>query len=272
MPPASEHMTTNEQPQIISQRAGRLLTITLNDPRRRNALGTALFDQLERALDLATAPEVSDPPSVIVLGATGSAFCAGFDLEACVQDAALLPTFVDRLGRLTARIRALPAVVVARVQGAALAGGCALVMSCDIVHASADATFGYPVHRIGVSPAVNVPVLLATAGLGAARRIALSGEIITARQAESLGMVQSVHADERTLHAAVAALAESLCAKGPHALRTTKAWLNQVDGTDAAGFLGAAATRAVQATIDVCRTAESRSMLESFWQQRRSRS
>lgn len=264
-------MTTDHQPQVISQRAGRLLTITLNDPARRNALGVVLFDQLENALKAATATNADDAPSVIVLAARGSAFCAGFDLEACVQDAALLPTFVDRLGRLTAQIRALPAVVIAQVQGAALAGGCALVMSCDIVHAAADATFGYPVHRIGVSPAVNVPVLLATAGSGAARRIALSGELISARLAESLGMVQRVHADERALQREVAALAESLCAKGPHALRATKAWLNQVDGTDPSGPLGSAAARAAQATIDVCRTDESRRMLESFWQQRRSR-
>jgi len=264
-------MTTDEQPQVILQRSGRLLTITLNDPRRRNALGTALFEQLERALDEANPRDIDDAPSVIVLGANGSAFCAGFDLEACVQDAALLPLFVERLGRLTARIRALPAVVIAQVQGAALAGGCALVMSCDIVHAAADATFGYPVHRIGVSPAVNVPVLLATAGLGVARRIALSSEILPARQAESLGLVQCVHANEGALHGAVAALAESLCAKSPHALRATKAWLNQVDGTEATGSLGSAVDRAAQATIDVCRTAEARSMLDSFWQQRRAR-
>jgi len=260
-----------DQPQIILQRTGRLLTVTLNDPRRRNALGTALFDSLELALDAVTAAADDEQPSVVVLAATGSAFCSGFDLEACVHDHALLPTLVDRLGRLTARIRALPAIVIAQVQGAALAGGCALVMSCDIVHATADATFGYPVHRIGVSPAVNLPVLLATAGLGGARRLALSGDIITAKQAASLGLVQCVHADERMLHAEVAALAQSLCAKGPHALRATKAWLNQVDGTDASGALGSAAARAAQATIAVCSTSQSRSMLESFWQQRRSR-
>ena len=260
-----------DQQQVILQRTGRLLTVTLNDPRRRNALGTALFDSLERALDAVTASAGDEQPSVVVLAANGSAFCSGFDLEACVHDTALLPTLVDRLGRLTARIRALPAVVVAQVQGAALAGGCALVMSCDIVHASADATFGYPVHRIGVSPAVNLPVLLATAGLGAARRIALSGEIISANCAASLGMVHRIHADERTLHEEVAALAQSLCAKGPHALRATKAWLNQVDGTDSSGALGSAAARAAQATIALCSTSHSRSMLESFWQQRRSR-
>gem|GEM_PF-58409 len=264
-------MTTDQRPQVISQRSGRLLTLTLNDPHRRNALGTALFDQLEAALDTVTPRVTDDAPSVIVLGAHGSAFCAGFDLEACVQDPDLLPIFVERLGQLTTRIRALPAVVIAQVQGAALAGGCALAMSCDIVHAAADATFGYPVHRIGVSPAVNIPMLLATAGLGGARRIALSGEIIQASQAKSLGMVQDVHADEHTLRSAVATLAESLCVKNPHALRTTKDWLNRVDGTDPTGSLGSAAGRAAQATIDVCRTTEARIMLESFWSQRRSR-
>jgi hypothetical protein len=69
----------------------------------------------------------------------------------------------------------------------------------------------------------------------------------------------------------VSALAQLLCAKGPHALRATKAWLNQVDGTDANGALGSAAARAAQATMAVCCTSHSRSMLESFWQQRRSR-
>jgi len=267
-----EHRPTTHsgQPEVISERTGPLLTVTLHDPARRNALGLVLFDQLESALEACASLELGELPSVVVLRASGSAFCAGFDLEACVQDAAMLPIFVDRLRRLTARIRALPAVVIAQVQGAALAGGCALVMSCDIVHATTDATFGYPVHRIGVSPAVNLPVLLATAGLGAARRIALSGEIIGAQQAASLGLVQCVHPDEATLHAAVNAVAQSLCAKSPHALRATKDWLNTVDGTASSGRLGRSAARAAHATIDLCRTDESRQLLESFWKQRRS--
>ncbi len=244
-------------------------TITLDDPARRNALSTALFEQLESAF--AGAHEAATCGSIVIvrLRATGPAFCSGFDLEECVRSEHTLGEFVRRLGALASAIRVLPAIVVAEVQGPALAGGCALVAACDIVCASTQATFGYPVHRIGVSPAVSLPMLLATIWCGRARTLALSGEIIDAARAKAIGLVAHLAPDHLALDALVSTLVQAACAKSPVALRATKLWLNELDGTLPTGQLGSRADAATEATAALCELADSRQLLSDFWRSRR---
>ncbi len=247
---------------------GAIATITLDDPRRRNALGSGLFQQLERAVEDADAAARRNEIVVVLVRATGRAFCSGFDLEACVQDAHTLAQFVRRLGALTRAIRMMPAVVVAQVQGPTLAGGCAIVAACDIVCASEQATFGYPVHRIGVSPAVSLPTLMASAGPGGARTLTVGGEIVDAMRAHALGLVHRLACDESALELAASALVRDLATKSPAALRATKSWLNELDGTHPTGSLGGRAESVTEATAALCDTPESRRLLVDFWTQR----
>ena len=236
-------------------------TITLNDPDRRNALGDVMFTALENALaDIQKhcasnsfgGQEISFhlcATRVVVLCANGPSFCAGFDLRAVANDASVsqpvLSSYLHRLHRCVEIISQLPAITIAAVSGAALAGGCALVSACDFVIATPDAKFGYPTHAIGLSPAISGPTLSSRMGLGAAREMLLGGQLISGARAFELGFASHLAAASMTCdnpphqvpahnHTSALALETSnlkniLLAKGPLALFTTKRWLQQLD-------------------------------------------
>ena len=262
-------MISSEHPLVQTESEGRTFTITLNNAAMRNAMSTAMFDRLEVAIERARASAQRDETLVVILRAAGKAFCSGFDLAACVNDNTMIEQFVRRLGEISSTLRSMPAIVIAQVQGPALAGGCAIVAACDIVCAADSATFGYPVHRIGISPAVSLPTLMATIGFGGARSLALSGEIIDAQRAKALGLVQFVECDESALAGRVTALVDALLLKGPQALRATKMWLNQIDGTSPEGFLGSRVHDTIHATAKLCGEKEAISMLQDFWSKRK---
>jgi enoyl-CoA hydratase/carnithine racemase len=267
-------------------------TITLADPQRRNALGHAMFDALERALaDIASRCGVaaqdgagavhdhattgaardeaahdhapSDAPRVVVLRAEGTAFCAGFDLRAVAddRDAAqpVLAGFLRRLHGCVGALRRLPAVTIAAVQGPALAGGCALVSACDFVVASAEARFGYPTHAIGLSPAVSAPTLASRMGAGAARELLMGGHLIDGARALELGLAS--HLAPRSVDETAAALAAILLEKGPVALRATKRWLRELDGAEAPAWRDTA----LAASLAGVGGPESRERVASTW-------
>ena len=210
---------------------GPIATITFADPDRRNALSAAMFDALEPALaSLETATASGDPCRVLRLRGEGSAFCAGFDLDAMADDG-LLPSFLERLGGVCRRLRRLDAVVVAEVHGPAVAGGCAIVSACDIVHAGPDARFGYPVHRLGISPAVSIPTLMPAIESGGARHLMLGGDLIDARTARRFGLVHEVHESRETLTTAVGTMCRRLADLDAVVIRETKRFQNDLDGT-----------------------------------------
>lgn len=228
-------------------------------------MSIALFDAFDAALDEAIR-DSGPAPTVIVIDAEGSAFCAGFDLEACASDRAMAARLVDRLGALTQRLRAAPCVVIASVGGPALAGGCALVAACDIVIASDSARFGYPVHRLGISPAVSMPIVARALVGGRARALALSGEIVSASDAKRRGLVYSV-TDDASLAPSTEALARTIAAHGPEALRATKAWINTLDHSTDALSAGAA----THASMSTANSDDARERIAAFWSKSRSR-
>jgi methylglutaconyl-CoA hydratase len=253
-------------------------TITLNDPDRRNALGDEMFTALENSLkdiqkNCAANPffkETHSPvlgekitnqftPShkvfddsttrVVVLCANGPSFCAGFDLRSVANDAdsaqPVLTGYLQRLHQCVEIISQLPAITIASVSGAALAGGCALVSSCDFVVATPDAKFGYPTHAIGLSPSISAPTLSSRMGLGAARELLLGGQFINGTRAFELGFASHIadassvntnitgrldsFTHQKSLAQETSKLINTLLAKGPHALLTTKYWLQNLD-------------------------------------------
>jgi len=239
-----------------------IMVITLNRPEQRNALNAAMMAALIDAVE-SIAPR--EGCSVVLLRGAGSAFCAGFDLAEAVAQPGLMSRDIEQLDAITRSLRRLPQVVVAAVQGAALAGGCAIVSACDFVVAAPEASFGYPVHRIGVSPAVTIPTLRRTIGDGPCRALLMGGRIIDAIEAHRIGLVSHLAASASSLDAEYIALCQSLASKGPLALRTTKRWINELDGSmDDAAFDAAVAASATNANEP-----ESRQLLQSFWERRR---
>lgn len=242
------------EPVSIDIDAG-VATVVLADPERRNALSSVMFDGLESAL---TAIESDASILVARMRAEGSAFCAGFDLPAMAEDR-MLPEFLRRLGGLCRRIRGLDAIVVMEVQGPAVAGGCALVSAGDLVHACPGATFGYPVHRLGISPAVSLPTLMGGAGHGPARRLALSGQLLDAEAARRLGLVHSIQPDRGTLADAVEDRCRRLAGFDPNCVRATKRYLNELDLTDRSDRFEAT----LEASVETGRSEETHDRLEA---------
>ncbi len=239
----------------------RVATVTLDDPGRRNALGLAMFDALDEALG-----EVADRREVRValLRGHGPSFCAGFDLAAAVEDPPLMGRFIDRLGVLLRTLRRLGQVVVAPVQGAAVAGGCAILSACDLVVIARTAKVGYPVHRLGISPAVTIPTLQQALPPGAARSLLLGGELIDGAEAHRLGLASHLSRDDETVEADAIALCTAIAGHGAEALRVTKAWLNELDGSDDED----AFARPAAATATLARSDEATARLRAFWESR----
>jgi methylglutaconyl-CoA hydratase len=212
---------------ILESRDGAIHILSLNDPARRNALSLGMFDALDEALGRAARDESM---RVLILRGEGSGFCAGFDLAAAAERPAVIADFIARLSRLIRAIRRLPCPVVAAVQGAAIAGGCALLTACDFVIMARDAKVGYPVHALGISPAVTLPTLMEALAPGAARALVMSGRVIDADEAHRIGLATRLSPDATTVHDDAMTLASRLAAFPPHGVRTTKAWLNELDG------------------------------------------
>lgn len=167
--------------------------IVLNRPEKRNALSFELVKELKEKLALA---EQDEAVKVIILKANGEDFCAGADLDYLqkLQHFSHEENLKDshHLKELFLQIYTLKKIVIAQVQGHALAGGCGLATVCDLVYAVPEARFGYTEVKIGFVPAIVMFFLLRKIGEGKAKRLLLTGEIISADEALSLGMINGI--------------------------------------------------------------------------------
>ena len=235
---------------IAHERVGHVEKLTLSRPERRNALTPAMLDELASRIS-----NIRDAHAVLILG-EGKAFCAGFDLDLCIGEDgdANLTHLLRSLSRCIDAMRSLPCPGVIGVQGAAVAGGCALIGGGDIVVASPDAKLGYPVTRLGISPAVSAPFMAVP--LGQARKLMLDPGLITGTRALEIGLVHELH-DTPAAHAIE--VAQSMASKPPHALAATKRWLNELSPADAEHGLGV--------SVSLVGNAESRRLLAAALQQ-----
>jgi methylglutaconyl-CoA hydratase len=205
-----------------------IVGIRLARPESRNAMSPGLIDALEAAV---AATAVDESARVCVLSGEGRSFCAGMDLKAVAADAAAMGGMLRALSRVSRSIRRLPMPTIARVQGAAIGGGCGLMVVCDFAVTHASAKLGYPEVDLGICPAVVAPWLVKRIGAGPARAMLLAGGTMSGREGFERGLATHLVEEEGGLDAAVAALAERLSAGGPLAMRETKRWLNELDGS-----------------------------------------
>lgn len=207
--------------EVLVERAEAVLVITLNRPRARNAIDAATATALAAAVD---SLDADDGLTVGILTGAGGTFSTGMDLRAFLRGE--LPAVPGRgFGGLTQAPPATP--LIAAVEGYALAGGCELVLACDLVVAARDASFGLPEVRRG---------LIAGAGglLRLPQRIppqiaaehALTGEPMTAPDAHRWGLVNRLTEPGGAL-AGARELAAQIARNGPFAVRTTKKVLSE---------------------------------------------
>jgi len=209
---------------------GAAAWLWLNRPEVRNALDEALTAALGEAL---VALERDERVRVLVLAGRGRAFCAGGDLARMEQAATLGRDEARRdaelFAKLLYRVHACPKPTIARVHGAAFAGGMGLVAACDLVVAAEEAEFCLPETRIGLVPAMISPYLVRALGAQQARRYVLTAERLSAREAHRLGFAHEC-VPQAELDARVETLAHQLAQAGPQALARAKKLLDKVEG------------------------------------------
>lgn len=220
----------------------RVATITLNRPEKRNALNAQVVTELKDAFTYA---EKDDSAKVIVLAAEGDAFCAGADLAYLqeLQKNTYEENLADssHLKDLFHQIYTHPKVVIAKVQGHAIAGGSGLATVCDFSFSVPEAMFGYTEVRIGFIPAIVMVFLLRKIGEGKSKELLLSGELIKADKAVAMGLINKVVSAE-TLDSEVSDFAQTLVKKNSgQSMAFTKQMIASVQEMSLEEGLGAAA-------------------------------
>ena len=243
---------------ISLKQDGNISRLTLDDPTRRNTLTVSTLEAMSEALETAGSRHET---SVLALRGSGDVFCAGIDLDACHASEENTVALLTGLSDVIRRLRRLPQIVVAGVQGAAIAGGSALLTGCDFCCVEADAKLGYPVTRVGLSAAVSVPTLIGKIGTAACRGLVLEGRVIKGREAFALGFADQLAESRTELEEMTEARCRNLAAKPPGALMTTKSWLNELESAEENSTLDAALER----SLDTARHSEAAEMLEKNW-------
>lgn len=203
---------------IDYEQRGRVAVLTINRPEARNAVNGEVASGLEAAIDRV---EEDDDTWVAVLAGNGPVFSAGADLKAIAGgQGATLGTKRGGFAGIASRERTKP--VIAAVDGPALAGGCEIVLSCDLVVASRNAAFGIPeVKRSLVAGAGGLFRLPRALPRAIAMELAMTGDPIDAERAYALGFVNELVEPGAAVDAAVA-LAERICANAPLAVRASR--------------------------------------------------
>ncbi|MBC3193579.1 enoyl-CoA hydratase/isomerase family protein [Pseudonocardia sp. C8] len=233
---------------LLTRRDGGVLTLTLNRPRRKNAVDAALWGALRDQLTVAR--DDADVRAVVLTGA-GGAFCAGADLSGGVSAGHPLDR-MRRVNEVALLLHELPVPSIAQVDGVAVGAGWNLALGCDLVVATPAARFSQIFARRGLSLDFGGSWLLPRlVGMQQAKRLALLAETIDAAEAHRLGLVTWV-VDAAGIDGFVADLGARLAAAAPVAVAQSKALLHEnADRTMREALASEARTQAVNfATAD----------------------
>jgi len=232
--------------------------LTVDNQRKLNVVGSALLDDFTRQVEKLAADDTLR--AVVVTGAGSKAFIGGADIgEMARLDEKSARTYITRLHRACDALRRLPFPAIARISGYALGAGLEIAAACDLRIASTTARFGMPEVKVGIPSVVEAALLPALIGWGRARRMLLTGEIHTAKQVESWGLVDQLVSPQQ-LDKAVERTVSSILNAGPNAVRLQKKLIRQWEDLPL--------TAAIEAGIDVFAEAyatdEPRRMMQAF--------
>ncbi len=229
--------------------------IAMNRPEKRNALSAEMVGALRSAFLTA---EADASVQVVVLKGNGPAFCAGADLAYLQQITENSP--MENLADSTALMEMMQGIVdlskpvIAMVHGPAIAGGCGLATVCDLVIAAEDkALFGYSEVKIGFIPAIVMVYLLRKVGDTQARRLVLTAENISAREAERIGLITFVVPDDQLEHYTMD-VARKMSGNSASAMALSKEMLSNLHGMSMnAGLRYAASMNALARQTEDCK-------------------
>jgi enoyl-CoA hydratase/carnithine racemase len=209
------------------RKEGPVVTIILNDPKRRNGLSPEMVDAL--IASLARLGEESDVRCAILTG-SGGVFCAGGDpkrmlapgLYPDMSTAELRRFYARGIQRLPLALRALDLPIIAAVNGPAIGAGCDLACYCDLRIASVNASFAASFVKLGLVPGDGGAwILPRVVGLANAAEMLLTGDPVDAATAQRIGLVSAVVAEDELMQS-VSSRAERIAANAPHAVALTK--------------------------------------------------
>ncbi|TAH25324.1 MAG: enoyl-CoA hydratase/isomerase family protein [Cytophagales bacterium] len=233
----------------------RIAYITLNRPEKRNALN----DQMASALtEKFLQAEADNDVKVIVLKANGDVFCAGADLEylQSLQNNSYDENLKDskKLMNLFRTIYCLKKVVIAQVNGHAIAGGCGLVSVCDFAFSVDTANFGYSEVKIGFVPAIVMDFLVKKIGEARAKEMLITGTFIKAKEAMKWNLINE-SIEEGNLEEIVTQFAQKLCVNNSgNSMELIKKLFSESDGkTFEERLINAANVNALARSTEDCK-------------------
>ncbi len=207
---------------ILAEARGNVGLVRLNRPKELNALNSVLMAELVEALE---AFDREAAIGCLVLAGSERAFAAGADIKEMAGASAVDMLTRDNIARWD-RLRKLKKPLIAAVSGHCLGGGCELAMACDMIVASETARFGQPEINLGVMPGAGGTQRLTRAvGKAVAMEMVLNARLLTAAEAERLGLVNRVVPVEVYLDEALS-LAQAIAERAPLAVRLAKEAVN----------------------------------------------
>lgn len=210
--------------EVLQSAEGGILTVTINRPEAKNAVNRAVAEGITAAMDEL---DSNNDLQVAILTGAGGTFCAGMDLKGFLRGE---NPVVEGRG-FAGLVESLPKKpLIAAVEGYALAGGCELAVSCDMIVAADGAKFGIPEVKRGLVAAAGGLIRLPRQiPYRIAMELALTGDPITAQRAQALGLINDVVETGGAL-AAAQALAARITANGPLAVAISKQIISQSRG------------------------------------------
>jgi enoyl-CoA hydratase/carnithine racemase len=210
----ADHSSFSSTPELSVELRGTVLWLTITREERRNAMSHGVLASMAQAVTQAQAHR--DIRAIVVTGAGSKAFCAGADLQSANAFTTDYSEPHGHLAQVLRAVRASTIPLIARVNGACMAGGMGLMSMCDMAVASSHAVFGLPEVKVGVFPAQVLSVLQHLIPRRVLVEMCLTGEPITSAQALEYGLVNYVDDD---VDAKLQWLLERMLDKSPAAIR-----------------------------------------------------
>lgn len=239
----------------------RIATITINRPEKKNAFSPELVQRLTESF---VSAGKDDAVKIIILKSSGNIFSAGADLAYLkkLQNNTRSENVADseNLRLLYMTIYTLPKLVVAQVEGHAIAGGCGLATVCDFIFATPESKFGYTEVKLGFVPAIVSCFIIRKTGEAVAKELLYTGKLIDAETAKKVGLINFV-TNKEDISLKVNEFVSDLCTEASgNSLMVTKQLLNQVNNP----FLVDALDSAVQINAAVRETPDFHKGISNF--------
>jgi len=262
LPFKGKNMTLQEDSVLVNVDA-TVATLTINRPQAMNALNVDVLNSIMLRLEKTLLQ--SEIRAVIITGSGDKAFVAGADVAQMHDLGPRAIADYVTLGQRTMRmLETVRVPVIAAVNGYALGGGLELALSCDIIIASKLAKFGQPEVNLGIIPGFGgTQRLLARTGIGAAKRLILTGEIISAEEAKMINIVE-ILVEPAELMATAKKYADMIASKAPLAVQSAKKILTETAGAWQLGGL----QREVEEFLKLFATADREEGMEAFLKRR----